>query len=120
MRAFRGATTVERDDPELIRVAVRDLMNEMLATNSLEDDDLVDCILTVTPDLTSMYAGKALREECGFVDVPLLGAVEADVAAGMDFCIRVMLHAYSPLSRSEVTPVYHGESQRLRPDLHDS
>ena len=84
MRAFRGATTVEADDPTMIRVAVRDLMNEMLDVNELVDDDLVDVILTVTPDLTSMYAGKALREECGFSDVPLLGAVEADVAAGID------------------------------------
>ena len=120
IRAFRGATTVAEDDPGQIRTAVRELMNEILAVNRLEDDDLVDCILTVTPDLTSMYAGKALREECGFDDVPLLGAVEADVAAGLDRCIRIMLHAYSHRSRSEVVPVYHGDSKRLRPDLHES
>ena len=119
MRAFRGATTVEADDPTMIRVAVRDLMNEMLEVNALEDD-LVDVILTVTPDLTSMYAGKALREECGFSDVPLLGAVEADVAAGIDRCIRIMLHAYSPMQRSEIRPIYHGETKQLRPDLHPS
>ena len=120
MRAFRGATTVEADDPTMIRVAVRDLMNEMLDVNELVDDDLVDVILTVTPDLTSMYAGKALREECGFSDVPLLGAVEADVAAGIDRCIRIMLHAYSPKPRSEIRPIYHGETKQLRPDLHPS
>lgn len=120
LRAFRGATTVERDDPDLIRVAVRELMYEMLEVNELADDDLVDCILTVTSDLTSMYAGKALREECGFDDVPLLGAVEADVAAGLNRCIRVMVHAYSTRSRAEVVPVYHGDTKRLRPDLHDS
>lgn len=118
MRAFRGATTVDADDPELIRAAVRALMDEMLEVNRLEDDDLVDVILTVTPDLTSMYAGKAVREECGFDDVPLLGAVEADVAAGLDRCIRIMLHAYSTTPRSEITPIYHGSTKRLRPDLH--
>lgn len=102
----------------MIRAAVRLLMEEMLDINALEDDDLVDVILTVTPDLTSMYAGKALREECGFDDVPLLGAVEADVAAGIDRCIRIMLHAYSTKARSDIQPVYHGETKRLRPDLH--
>ena len=119
MRAFRGATTVERDDPAEIRLRVRELVNEMLAANELEDDDLVDVILTVTPDLTSMYAGTALREECGFDDVPLLGAVEANVTIGVDHCVRVMLHAYSTRSRAEVVHVFHGGARRLRPDLHD-
>jgi chorismate mutase len=119
IRAFRGATTVENDDPVEIRAAVRELMTEVLASNDLHDDDLVDVILTVTPDLTSMYAGTALREECGFNDVPLLGAVEANVTIGVDRCVRVMLHAYSPLSRADVVHVFHGESRRLRPDLHD-
>lgn len=95
------------------------MMTELLAVNDLHDDDLVDVILTVTPDLTSMYAGTALREECGFDDVPLLGAVEANVTIGVDRCIRVMLHAYSPLGRGEVVHVFQGESRRLRPDLHD-
>ena len=119
MRAFRGATTVENDDPTEIRVAVRDLVNEIVAKNRLEDDDYVDVILTVTPDLTSMYVGTALREECGFDDVPLLGAVEANVTTGVDRCVRVLIHAYSALSRKEVVLVYHGEARRLRPDLVD-
>lgn len=119
IRAFRGATTVEQDDPSQIRVAVRDLMNEIVSRNDLKDDDFVDVILTVTPDLTSMYAGTALREECGFDDVPLLGAVEANVTTGVDRCVRILMHAYSSLTRQQVVPVYHGEARKLRPDLLD-
>lgn len=119
IRAFRGATTVERDDPTEIRQRVRELVEAMLAANGLTDDDYVSVLLTVTPDLTSMYAGTAMREECGFDDVPLLGAVEANVTIGIDRCVRIMLHAYSSLSRSEVTHIFHGEAQRLRPDLAD-
>lgn len=120
IRAFRGATTVEHDDPAEIRAAVKALGDEMLAKNNLVDDDLVSVILTVTPDLTSMYAGTALREECGFDDVPLLGAVEANVTIGVNQCVRIMLHAYSSLKRSDVQHIFHGESRRLRPDLADS
>jgi len=94
-------------------------MNELVAKNELVDEDLIDVILTVTPDLTSMYAGTALREECGFDDVPLLGAVEANVTTGVDRCVRILLHAYTARSRAEVVPVYHGEARRLRPDLVD-
>lgn len=93
------------------------MVQEIVAKNDLTDDDLVDVILTVTPDLTSMYAGTALRQELGWDDVPLLGAVEANVSTGVDRCVRVLLHAYSTRSRSEVIPVYHGEARRLRPDL---
>ena len=117
MRAFRGATTVDRDDPAEIRTAVRELVNEIIAKNGLEDDDFVDVILTVTTDLTSMYAGTALRQECGFDDVPLLGAVEANVTSGVPRCVRVLIHAYSPLTRKQVVPVYHGQARQLRPDL---
>jgi len=120
VRAFRGATTVENDDPAEIREAVRVLAVEMFSANQLHNDDLIDVILTVTPDLTSMYAGTALREEMGFDDVPLLGAVEANVAAGPDRCVRIMLHAYSGLSRSEIVHVFHGASRNLRPDLFDA
>lgn len=119
IRAFRGATTVENDDPAEIRAAVKALGDAIIDGNSLTNDDFVSVILTVTPDLTSMYAGTALREECGFDDVPLLGAVEANVTIGVDRCIRVMVHAYSSLQRSEVTHVFQGDSRRLRPDLAD-
>ena len=94
-------------------------MNEIVAKNDLVDDDFVDVILTVTPDLTSMYAGTALREECGFDDVPLLGAVEANVTTGVERCVRIMMHAYSTRARKDVVPVYHGSAKRLRPDLVD-
>ena len=120
VRAFRGATTVENDDPVEIREAVRLLAVEMFSANQLHNDDLIDVILTVTPDITSMYAGTALREEMGFDDVPLLGAVEANVAAGPDRCVRIMLHAYSTLQRSDVVHVFHGTSRTLRPDLFDA
>lgn len=119
VRAFRGATSVERDEPDLIRVAVRDLVTEIVAANGLQDDDYVSVILTVTPDITSMYAGTALRQEMGFDDVPLLGAVEANVSVGIDRCVRVMIHAYSTLARADVTHVFHNEARRLRPDLID-
>ncbi len=120
IRAFRGATTVEHDDPAEIRAAVGQLGRAMVHANDLTLDDMVSVILTVTPDLTSMYAGTALREELQLDDVPLLGAVEANVTIGVDRCVRIMLHAYSPLSRADVTHVFHGDSRRLRPDLEAS
>lgn len=117
IRALRGATTVEADSPELIRLALSKLGKELLEINGVEHDDLVDVIITVTPDLTSMFAGKAIREELGFDDVPILGAVEADVVGSPKRCIRVMIHAYTHKSRSQVRHVYHGDSLTLRPDL---
>lgn len=117
IRAIRGATTVEADEPELIRLALDKLGKELLEVNDVDREDLVDVIITVTQDLTSMFAGTAIREQLGLDDVPILGAVEADVEGSPKRCIRVMFHVYSHKTRSEIRHVYQGQSLTLRPDL---
>lgn len=117
IRAIRGATTVEADEPELIRLALEKLGKELLEVNEVDREDLVDIIVTVTQDLNSMFAGTAIREQLGLDDVPILGAIEADVTGSPAHCIRVMMHVYSAKTRAEIRHIYHGESLMLRPDL---
>lgn len=74
-------------------------------------------MVTVTPDLTCMFPATAIREECGLVDVPLIGAVEATVDGGLKQAIRVLVHVNTDIPRSEIVHVFQGEAARLRPDL---
>lgn len=120
VRAFRGATTVDADDADQIRTQVCEMVTELLRRNALDNADLISAYITVTPDLTSMFAATAIREGCGLDDLPLMGAVEADVAGGPERCIRVMIHAHSNLARSDAQHVYFGGAAALRPDLSDS
>ena len=116
MVAIRGATTVIRDEPELIREATRELLGKLVTANKLETDQIVSAIFTVTQDLRSEFPALAARE-MGWHDVPLLCTVEIDVKGALQSCIRVLLHVSSALARSDVKHVYLRDAVVLRPSM---
>jgi chorismate mutase len=116
MRALRGATTVDDDDPAQITERVVALLSEMLERNEVDKDSLVSIIFTTTPDIRSMFPAAAART-IGLGDVPLLGAQEADIVAGTPRCIRVLMHLESDRPRAELRHVYLEGAKSLRDDL---
>jgi chorismate mutase len=118
LRAIRGAIPVERDEPALIHAATRELLSEIIARNSVDLDDIISVIFTVTPDLTSAFPAMAARA-MGWLDVPLLCTMEIPVPGAMARCIRVLLHVESDRQRAAIQHVYIGEAQSLRPDIRE-
>ena len=118
MRAVRGAITVERDDAELVAAATRELLTALVERNSLASEHVISAIFTVTPDITSDYPARAARE-LGWVEVPLLCALEIPIPEGVARCIRVLLHIETDLPRSALRHVYLRDARGLRPDLSD-
>jgi len=116
LRAIRGAITVERDAPELVYAATRELLSEIIARNGVDLDHIISVIFTVTPDLTSAFPAMAARS-MGWLDVPLLCTMEIPVPGAMAHCIRVLLHVESDRERSAIQHVYLGDAQSLRPDI---
>lgn len=117
VRGVRGATTVESDDPALIRAAARELMEEILRRNHIIDfDDVISAVFTTTQDLVSAFPAEAARA-MGMNQVPLLCATEIPVTGSMPRCIRVLLHINSDRKPKEIEHVYLREAQKLRPDL---
>jgi chorismate mutase len=116
VRALRGATTVDDDDPAQITERVVALLSEMLERNEVDKDSLVSIIFTTTPDIRSMFPAAAART-IGLGDVPLLGAQEADIATGTPRCIRVLMHLESDRPRGELRHVYLEAAKGLRDDL---
>lgn len=116
IHAIRGATTAERDEPEAIVNATRELLEALVCRNALAGDEIVSAIFSATADLTSEFPARAARD-IGWDDVPLFCATEMQVPRGPARCIRVMLHIESPQPRGEVTHVYLREAKHLRPDL---
>ncbi|HSY84357.1 MAG TPA: chorismate mutase [Gemmatimonadaceae bacterium] len=116
LRAIRGAITVERDAPELVYAATRELLSEIIARNAVDLDHIISVIFTVTPDLTSAFPAMAARS-MGWLDVPLLCTMEIPVPGAMAHCIRVLLHVESDRQRSAIQHVYLGDAQSLRPDI---
>lgn len=116
VRAVRGATTVSADDPARIREAVMELLDAVLNDNDLVPADIISAVFTATPDLVSEFPAHAARLY-GWNDIPLLCAQELPVAGALPRCIRVMVHAESTRSRSEVRHVYLRDAVLLRADL---
>ena len=116
VRALRGATTVDDDTPDQINERVGALVNEMLARNDVDKDDLISVIFTATDDVRSMFPAAAARS-VGLGDVPLLCARELAVAGGTPRCIRVLMHLTTERSRSELRHVYLAGAEGLRDDL---
>jgi chorismate mutase len=116
MRAIRGATCLERDDADLMREAVVELLGEMITRNSIDQEQLVSIILTGTPDLTAAFPAAGARG-LGLVDVPLICAQEMDVEGALERVVRVMMHADIDTPRAEIRHVYLRGAEVLRQDI---
>lgn len=116
MRGVRGATTVQRDEPQEIRDAVQELIEALLEENDLTSMDIVSAIFTTTPDLVSEFPAYAARMY-GWTDVPLLCAQELPVDGALGRCIRVLLHVETTRLRHEMRHLYLRDAILLRQDL---
>lgn len=116
VRALRGATTVDEDDPTQITERVVELLQAMVAQNDVEHDDLISIWFTATPDIHSMFPAAAART-IGYGDVPLLCAQELDIAGATARCIRVLAHLNTPRTNAELHHVYLHGARALRDDL---
>ncbi len=116
VRALRGATTVDRDDPVLIRARVQELLEALLEDNDITPLEIISAVFTATPDLISEFPAHAARLY-GWDDVPLLCAQELPVPGSLPRCVRVLLHVETSRSRSEMQHAYLHEAVLLRQDL---
>ncbi len=117
VRALRGAVTVGQDTPEEISKQVELLLREAFDLNDIASGDLISVFFTATSDLTSAFPATQARLALDICDVPLLCSRELDVEGSMSQVIRVLIHFYTNLERSEIRHVYLGEAASLRPDL---
>ena len=117
LRGIRGATTTERDEPELILAATEELLKEMLAANDLSDFEAIAAVFfTTTPDLCSTFPAEAARR-LGMTAVPLMGAQEIPVPGRLPRAVRILIQVNTQKTQAEIKHVYLREAKRLRPDL---
>lgn len=113
MKAIRGAITIEEDSPEQIKSAVKELLTEITAKNSLKFGDIICIMFSTTKDIVSYYPAKAARE-CGYSACALYSSVEPDIIDSLEKCIRVMVLA--EIDKPAVH-IYLGEAKKLRKDI---
>lgn len=116
-RGVRGAITVDKDDADEIISATTELLQKIIETNGIVEDDVASVIFTTTPDLRSAYPAQAARR-LGWQRVALMGCQEIDVPNGMPLAIRILIHWNTVKSLDEITHVYMRDAVALRPDLY--
>jgi monofunctional chorismate mutase len=114
--AVRGAIQVADNRAELVQAATARLLTELVARNALAVDQIVSAIFTATPDLNADFPAHAARR-LGWLDVPLLGAVEMLVPGALPRVVRVLLTVSGVPAGRRLEPVYLDGASALRPDL---
>lgn len=117
VRGVRGATTVTRDEPGLVLDATEQLVTAMARENQMAAEDIVSVLISTTTDVQSAFPAKAVRSIDGWTYVPVMCMHEMDVAGGMPFCIRVLMHANTGKTQQDITHIYLNDAVKLRPDL---
>jgi chorismate mutase len=116
VRAVRGATQLDRDEREHLLDRVVELVDTVMASNALNEADLISVVFTATPDLRADFPAYAARR-MGLDEVPLLCARELDVEGAMPRVVRLLAHVETDLARSQITHVYLHGAASLRRDL---
>jgi len=117
MTSIRGATTVTENTTDAIIAASKELLAEMIQTNGLDLDQIIDIIFSATKDLSAVYPAVGARE-MGIVEAGLFCVQEMDVSGSLPMCIRILLHGeISGKKQSDMQHIYLRGAKVLRPDL---
>lgn len=116
VRGVRGATTVDNDTAAEIMQATRELLAAMVQANDIHSEDVAWALFTATPDVRAAFPARAARE-MGWMQVPLMDAVEMDVPGALPRCIRILLEWNTDLPQAAIRHIYLRDAVALRPDL---
>lgn len=117
VRGIRGAISVPVNTRESILEATRELLQEIIRANQLEQfDEIASIFFTTTTDLNATFPAEAARE-LGMKHVPLICASEIDVPGRLKQCVRVLLQLNTEKPQQQMVHVYLREARSLRPDM---
>jgi chorismate mutase len=112
-RGIRGAITVEYNTRESILAASKELVQQIIAANKVNVDDIAAVWFTTTSDLNAEFPAVAARE-LGLSRTALLCGHEMDVPGSLPYCLRVMMLVNTDKKSDEIIYVYLKGAEILR------
>ncbi|MFQ5860230.1 MAG: chorismate mutase [Dehalococcoidia bacterium] len=112
-RGVRGATRATANTREAILEATRELLQELIRSNSIEGDQVAAVFFTTTTDLTAEFPAVAARQ-LEWTEVPLLGSQEMAHPDALTRCIRVLILINTQKTARELVHVYLRGTENLR------
>ncbi len=116
IQAIRGATTCLNNTSEAIEKAVQELISELVKRNTLEPEQIISVVFSVTNDLNACFPAAIARKQLGWEKVALLDCQQMSVKGDLANCIRILAHV--ELAENQVPKhAYLGQATMLRPDI---
>ena len=112
-RGIRGATTADANTDEAIYSATRDMLQELINLNDINQEQVAAVYFTVTSDLDAAFPAAAARQ-LGWNNVALMCSTEIPVPDSMGQCIRVMILYNTETSQEDIVNVYLKGTDVLR------
>lgn len=112
-RGIRGATTSDANTDEAIYSATRDMLQELINVNAIDQEQVAAAYFTVTPDLNAAFPAAAARQ-LGWNEVALMCSTEIPVPDSLGHCIRVMILYNTEKSQKDMVNVYLKGTDVLR------
>ena len=113
--ALRGAAQCENTEKDILgQIAL--MYDELLASNKLEEKDIVSVIFSMTRDLDAANPCAALRKSGrGGGALALFSVQEPETRGSLERIVRVIIHCYLE-EDAKVRHVYRNGAEILRPD----
>ena len=90
-KGIRGAITVDNNTKSALERATTELLNEIVAQNSIKIDNISHVIFTTTKDLNIDFPAKYARTTLGWNEVAMMCFHELDVPNSLAMCLRVLI-----------------------------
>jgi len=90
-KGIRGAITVDNNTKSALERATTELLNEIVAQNSIKIDNISHVIFTTTKDLNIDFPAKYARTTLGWKEVAMMCFHELDVPNSLQMCLRVLV-----------------------------
>lgn len=115
VRGIRGAITVEENTKEAILKETTRLLQDMVAQNQLDLEEIASIFFSVTQDIHAEFPAVAARQ-LGFTDTPLLCLTEIPVPDSLPLCIRILIQVNTDKKQQDMVHSYLKKAASLRPD----
>ena len=112
-RGIRGATTADANTDEAIYSATRDMLQELINVNGIDQEQVAAAYFTVTSDLNAAFPAAAARQ-LGWSEVALMCSTEIPVPDSLPHCIRVMILYNTEKLQRDMVNVYLKGTDVLR------
>ena len=93
---IRGATTASGNSVSEIKVAVVELIDQLISRNNLIKTDILSITFTATKDLDACFPASIARKFNGLDSVAFIDCQQMYVSNDIDFCIRILAQVLLP------------------------